>query len=329
MLGIDQDLKTGQLKRAYLLYGPENFLKKAYRDRIKRALLGDDDSMNYVLIKEGNLDVNELIGQAQTMPFFADRRVICVENSGAFAKTEDALADFFEVLPETACLVFCEKEVKKNTRTFKAVSKHGDAVELVTPTDSRQIYKWLLPRMKVGEKTLQIKKAAWEAFLLRAGSDMYHMINEMEKLVAYCADREFIDLSDVEMICSGFAEDKVFEMIRAFADRNSHRAMQLYRDLLLLKEPAMKVLILLEGQLKNIYKVKQMSAHHVSDDEIARRVRLPGFAVRQNRALGANFTEAQLEDFMRHAATAEWNIKSGRLSDRMALEMLMTELVRA
>lgn len=328
MLGIDEDLKTGKIKGAYLLYGPEKFLKKHYRDRIKKALLGDDDSMNYVAYDGEKTDVGDLIAQAQTMPFFADRRVIYVEDSGLFLKSEDRLADFLGQLPDTVCLIFSEKEVKKNTRTFKAIAKAGEAVELVTPTDSRQIYKWLSPRMKIGDKTIQIKKSAWEAFLLRAGSDMYHMMNEMDKLVSYCADKEFIDLSDIEAICTGYVEDKIFDMIRAIANKNAAQAMKLYRDLLLLKEPSMKILVLLEGQLTNIYKVRQMSAHHLGDDEIAKRVRIPAFAVRQNRKLGANFTEAQLEGFLSQAAEAEADIKGGRLTDRMAVEMLMMKLVK-
>ncbi len=302
-------------------------MKKYYRDRIRKSLLPDEDDMNYTAMDGEKMDVNELIEQAETMPFFAERRMVYVENSGLFAKSDDRLADFLGRLPETVCLVFSEKDVKKNTRTYKAIDKAGGTFELVTLTDSRQIFRWLTPRMKVGEKTLQIKKAAWEAFLSRTSGDMYRMQNEMDKLVAYCADGEFIDVEDVEAICTGVVEDKVFDMIRSVADKDMARAMRLYRDLLLLKEPAVKILVLMTGQFRKIYEVKQMSAHHVGDDEIARRLRMHGFAVRQNRGLGANFSEERLQAILTLAGQAEWDIKTGRLPERMAVEILMVKIM--
>ena len=40
-------LKRENLKMFYLLYGPEVYLRKQYRDKLKTALIGDDDTMNY------------------------------------------------------------------------------------------------------------------------------------------------------------------------------------------------------------------------------------------------------------------------------------------
>ena len=37
---INEDIKTGQLKQIYLLYGEEAYLRKQYRDRLKEALIG-------------------------------------------------------------------------------------------------------------------------------------------------------------------------------------------------------------------------------------------------------------------------------------------------
>mgnify|MGYP002243766375 CR=1 FL=1 len=39
MKSLNEDLKTGQFKQIYLLYGEEAYLKKQYRDRLTKALL--------------------------------------------------------------------------------------------------------------------------------------------------------------------------------------------------------------------------------------------------------------------------------------------------
>ena len=46
MQRIAEDIKTGQLKQIYLLYGEEAYLIRQYRDKLKRALLGDGSDMN-------------------------------------------------------------------------------------------------------------------------------------------------------------------------------------------------------------------------------------------------------------------------------------------
>ena len=130
MKSLNEDIKTGQFKQVYLLYGEEAYLKKQYKDRLTRAMLPEGDTMNYAYYEGKGIDGAELIDLAETMPFFAERRLIVVENSGFFKSAEPQLADYMKELPETACFLFVEQEVDKRSRMFKAVKTVGRAVEL-------------------------------------------------------------------------------------------------------------------------------------------------------------------------------------------------------
>ena len=46
MKSLNEDLKTGQFKQVYLLYGEESYLKKQYKDRLSKAMLPEGDTMN-------------------------------------------------------------------------------------------------------------------------------------------------------------------------------------------------------------------------------------------------------------------------------------------
>ena len=46
MKRIAQDIKSGQIGRLYLLYGEEVYLRRQYRDNLRRALVSADDTMN-------------------------------------------------------------------------------------------------------------------------------------------------------------------------------------------------------------------------------------------------------------------------------------------
>ena len=67
MKTIDEDIKSGQFKKIYLLYGDEAYLKKQYKDKLKKALVQPDDTMNFTAY-EGK-DTNP-ISSEQNSPDF-------------------------------------------------------------------------------------------------------------------------------------------------------------------------------------------------------------------------------------------------------------------
>ena len=67
---------------------------------------------------------------AETLPFFAERRVIVVANSGLFKKATEDLAEYFgSPCAERLLLVFVETEVDKRGRLYKAVRDPGRVAE--------------------------------------------------------------------------------------------------------------------------------------------------------------------------------------------------------
>ena len=129
MKTIDNDIKMNKIKRAYLLYGEERYLIRQYRDKIKNALVSSDDTMNFSVYEGADINQKEIIDLAETLPFFADRRLILIEDSGIFKKGGEDLAEYLPTAPETTCFVFVENEVDKRSKIYKALGQIGAAVE--------------------------------------------------------------------------------------------------------------------------------------------------------------------------------------------------------
>ena len=68
---INEQIKTGEFQSVYLLYGEEEYLKKQYRDKLKKAISGDD-TMNYSYFVGNKIVVKVVIDMAITLPFFAE-----------------------------------------------------------------------------------------------------------------------------------------------------------------------------------------------------------------------------------------------------------------
>ena len=78
MQRLNEDIKTGQFHQMYLLYGEEAYLRRQYRDNLRKALVPEEDTMNCTIYSGKDINVNEMIDMAGTMPFFAERLVIMV-----------------------------------------------------------------------------------------------------------------------------------------------------------------------------------------------------------------------------------------------------------
>ena len=320
MKTIDADIRDNQYKPCYLLYGEERYLMHMYRDKLKKALNPDGDTMNYAAYEGKNIDTEELISLADTLPLFADRRLIVVENSGFFKTSNDQLADYVKTIGDTVVFVFVESEVDKRGRMYKAVKDKGQIVEFKQQGEA-VLRKWILGKIRKEEK--QISEGALAAFLNKVGQDMSNIETELEKLLCYTYEKNAITAEDVEAVCTTQIQNKIFEMVDAIGNRNQKKAMDLYYDLLILKEAPMKILALLSRQFLILLQIKELSG--VDRATIASKVGIPPFAVAKNTAQSRQFKRAQLRQALSDCAEYEEAVKTGRLGDRMCVELLIVK----
>ena len=255
MKTIDEDIKNGQFKRVYLLYGEEAYLKHQYKRKLKQALVASDDTMNFSAFEGKDTNPKAIIDLAETLPFFADRRLILIENSGFFKNSCEELAAYLPELPESTCIVFVEEEVDKRSKMYKAAQKAGSVVEFKKQTDEILI-RWILGRLK--RENRNITNAVMQLFLSRTGTDMENIDRELEKLICYTMGKDVIEAADVEAVCVGQTTNKIFEMVNAIAEKNQKKALSLYYDLLALKEPPMRILFLITRQFHILFLVKDL-----------------------------------------------------------------------
>ena len=322
MKTIDNDIKMGQLKNVYLLYGTEDYLKRQYRDKLKHALVEPDDTMNFSAYEGKDINPKELIDLSETLPFFKEKRMILVENSGFFKNSCDDLAEYMSQVPESTCFVFVEEEVDKRSKLFKAASRAGSAVEFETPKEDMLI-RWILGRIQREGK--KITQSVMQLFLSKTGSDMENIDKELEKLICYTLDKTEISAADVEAICTGQTENKIFEMIDAISAKNQKKALDLYYDLLALKEAPMRILFLIARQFQNLLLIKSMSAKGYPAVSIAKTAGMPSFAVQKNLRQAGAFKITQLKEAIEDCGQAEEDVKTGRMADQLAVELLIVK----
>lgn len=295
---------------------------RQYRDRLKKAMIPEDDTVNYAHYEGKGIRPTELIDLAETMPFFAERRLIVVEDSGFFKNASPELADYVREMAETACFLFVESEVDKRGKLYKAVRDKGRVAEFVRQDEKTLLY-WVAGSMKQEGK--QIKESTARYLIARVGDDMERLKNELEKLYAYTLGRKEITVEDVEAVCTEQITNQIFDMVEAVAAKKQKKALDYYDDLLALKEEPMRILYLLSRQFKILLQVKDMHKRGYGKGEIAKEAGIPPFTVGKYLAQSQNFSEAELRSIMEEAAHTEELVKTGRLNGTMSVELFIVK----
>ena len=281
---IQEDIKSGKFKQVYLLYGEEAYLKQQYKRNLVKALNPDDDTMN-------------------------------------FARCEE-LADYMKNLPDYLYLVFCESEVDKRSRMYKAVKACGSIGEF-KQQDEKTLMRWAAGIL--GKNGRKITQRDVELLLSMTGTDMGNLRMELEKLISYTEGREVVTAADIQAVCTTQTTNKIFDMVRAVTEKNQKRALDLYYDLLTLREPPMRILFLLAKQFRQICLTKKLSQEGLSQTEIASKLGVPSFVVRNLASCARSYTVEELENAVRDFVDAEEAVKTGTLGDVLSVELLIVK----
>lgn len=324
MKRVIQDIKNQNFSHIYLLYGSEAYLRKQYRDNLKNALVAPEDTMNFTAFSGKDINMNEVMDLLSTMPFFAERRVILIENSGWFKQANDRLAEAMKTLPDTTYVLFVEEEIDKRNKLFKTVSAVGYAAAFEEQTEDT-LKKWIIGLLKKDNK--KITEDALTLLLDRTGTDMENIRREVEKLICYKYEEEGILVEDVEALCTVRVQNKIFEMIDAIADKDQKMALDYYYDLLALKEPAMRILALIGRQFRSLLQVKEMKQKGYPDSEIAEKTGLNAYFLKKKYIPQASrFDMEQLKRIMNLCVKADEDVKTGRIPEQLSVELIIIEL---
>lgn len=320
MQRINEDIRQQNFKQIYLLFGEERYLRRQYTDRLRKALCPEEDQMNTHFFQGKEISIGEIIDLAETLPFLAERRVIFISQSGLFKSGGEKMAEYLAAPNETTFFVFTESEVDKRSKLYKTVQSRGYVCEF-TIQDENTLKRWVAGRLKRENK--QISADTLQLFLTKTGTDMENIEMELEKLLCYCMEQDVISDGDVEAICTSRISNHIFDMVDAIAQGRTREALELYYDLLALKEPPMRILFLIARQYNTLLQVKEMKARGYDNKTIGSKVGVPPFVVGKHAATASRFKAAELKNALRKCVEAEEAVKTGGMNDRMSVELLI------
>jgi DNA polymerase-3 subunit delta len=312
------------------LYGEEAFLRIYNKKALKDALVSPDDSLNYSYFEGTSTQVGEVVDLVNTMPFMSDHRLVLCENTGWLAGESGLSEDKFKMLTdsltnigEDVVFAMCEEKVDKRSKLFKFLTKNGSSEEFAKESEET-LKRWVAGYL--GNSGKKITAAAAEYLLTEVGNDMTLLSLEMEKLIAWCLERNEVTINDIDTVCTHQVNGKIFDMITAISEHRQKEALALYYDLLTLRESPFHIQSLLVRQYNNLLAVRDGLDKNYSYVMIADKTGIKDWLVKKMSYIAKKMPLSKIEEAIEACAKAEEDIKTGNMADVLAIELLIISL---
>jgi len=318
------DLKNKEFKSPYLLYGEERYLVSYYANAIEKAvLLGDTPELCKDTF-DGKVPANDIIMAADTLPFFSDRRLIFIRDSGLFATgrkdDSETISQYIANVPKETIMVFVESDVDRRSKLFKQITKFGSVLDCTPPTP-QMLSAWTARLAKEKGKTLT--NDIVQHFIRTVGTNMTSISQEMSKLIAYCNNHQNITIKDIDAICTPTLDSRVFDLIKAMCAGRTGDALKLYRDILILKESPIMVLTMIIRQFRIILLSLCAKEKGMTIVQTAKELNLRDFMVAEALGQSKKYTVNTLMDTLMDCQDTDIKVKTGLITPELGVEMLI------
>ncbi|MCC6749411.1 MAG: DNA polymerase III subunit delta [Deltaproteobacteria bacterium] len=327
MAELLDEIAAGKLAPVYFVCG-EAYPRDQVVSALRNAVLGGKESaFNFDGLDAKAAGPVGILSAARTLPMFGTRRLVLVRDADELAaEALNQLLPYVKDPNPSTCLVFVAEKADLRLKFFSAVKEHGVLVRF-EPLKDRQAPAWL--QSEARRQKLKLEPGAAERIAEAVGTDMAQLASALERLSLYVGDGKPIAASDAEELLAQTRQRSIFELTNAVGRGQRREALLVLRQMLLAREPAVRVVAMLARHLRQLWQARELARARSTPQEIASRVGMHPFFVADLLAQAERFDGATLERTHRALYEADRTLKSSPLADALVLDQLVLALCPA
>ena len=326
-----KSVKDGRWLSIYLFAGPEELNKKKALEALRSAILPAGlEQLNDATLE--NCSAQAIIDCAETLPVMCERRIVVVRDwaplTSGKAKNEEAdvtrMLEWLKDAPESCILVFyMTVELDGRKKLATALKKTEGYVEF-GHLSGAVLQKWCNQQLKpLGKK---ISTDAMNELSLMAGQDLTRLSGELTKLAAYTQDAPEITPADVHAVVSPSPEYSVFMILDHLLEGRIAEASKVVASVLQTEPSVVRLVSMLSNQLRINAHMKYTLESGGSMPATLKALNITEYRARHIQRQIRSISASDLQARYRHCVDADYDIKSGRVKDRAALDALMLKI---
>lgn len=335
------DIKNNSIKPVYLICGSETYLIDKGWEALKDAVVTSFPELNYTLMEGEKLEADELSSACETFPFGSDKRLVAVrdlwilkgkgEEASAPGKDAQPFVDIVRNINDTTCLLLVSYgSIDKRKKLVNELKKQGAVYEF-DRVDRDDLAQWI--RNVLGKSGKNIGARELNHFINSIGyldkngsKTMYDVENEIKKLIGFMGNSKDVLMEHINAVVPRNIENDIFKLINACSEKDVDRSLRVYSDLLLEGESSFGILALLSKQIKNILGVSELYGKRYEAGSISQKLKIHEYTVKLCIKYSSSIKRDLLKSALEKCLDTEFSIKSGRMGERLAMEMLLVGL---
>lgn len=313
----------------YLIYGIEDYIiDEAIKKIITDNNIIDDNIIKYNL---DEVNVSLALEEASTVSMFDSKKlVICEgctfltgENKKEINHDIDSLTKYINNPFTDVFLVFVVRKEKLDDRKkiVKELKKNSTVIE-AQKKENYNLNNYIIDY--VNKNGYNMSKNACIKLIERAGSNLSNLISECHKIFLYKDDEKNITEEDIENLVFKNIEDNIFELTNAVMNKDKKKIINIYKDLILMGEEEIKLIVMLANQFRMILQVKLMVKNGYKERDMATIIKEHPYRVKL--AMQSNFKINELENYLIKLEELDYSIKSGKLDKSFGFEMFLLNI---
>lgn len=298
---LNKQLKIS-VEPLYNVKGDDFFLVKQALNNLKSFLIKDLEEFNYIVLDAEKMKKEQVYEQIATLPIGNDYRLVIVNNPNA------EIVKFLNSynFEDNSTVVTCVNATNLSSATLI------DCASL----DRQDITKYVLNYLL--KSNLSIEEQALDYLIDATNSNMTKIVNELNKITAYCVDENVISLDVVMNLVANTSEYAIFMLTNAIDNKNYSNYQQILNDLS--KSQTQAEIFSFMGKY---FKRMQYIALNKNDDELAKILNIKPYAIKMSRQnISRNGVKYYLSLYEKYAEL-DHKIKSGKISATNALYELI------
>jgi len=234
------------------------------------------------------------------------------------------MLEWLRDVPDSCILVFymtVELDGRKKLSAFlKKMPGYVEFNHLAGAT----LAKWCSQQLKPYGK--KFHPDALNEMTMMVGQDLTRISGEIKKLIAYTQDAGEISVSDVQAVVSPSPEYSVFMILDHLLEGKLAQATQVVNSVLQTEPSVIRLISMFANQLRIDAHMKYTIESNGSLPEVLKALNISEYRARHIQRQIRSIAARDLESRYQHCVDADFDIKSGRLKDRTALDALMLKI---
>ena len=334
---LKKELKSGEFKRFYFIYGEDNYLKNYYTAQIANKSAAVLPDMNLIKLDGTKTDFQTIYAQTEQLPCMADYRCVVLTDYNFAALKEDeqtAVLDMIADLPESTVFVMIadtfeipQKKPGNWQKLIKAAEKCGGALRF----DHMGVSGLQNMLIKGAQKRKVMLDLSTAAYMIECcGREIAQLQNELDKLCSYVGEGGRITREDIERLCAKTVDADRYRLAKCIFSGNIPAALQLIGDLLYMRVNEIEISMLIIGGFIDAYRAKCATAASVSPKEAAEALGYKGreFVIENSARSAGRIKMKTLRECIEILSENDIRMKSTGDDKRFLLEQTVLRLTR-